>query len=219
MEKHIHVILDFYYELITAKQFVDYLNAHNDLQNKFNSVLKKSIPTDNGTPTEYLNLISSKIGTAEDSPLTSNDGKEHLWSNSSQSFLILLYAKEFLAKSEAFIYLSQDEIIELILTAVTDNSAFYNATQQVEAYIKNRIIKNMPPIKSLAAAVKYVKNQMKTHFVCDKKMPQWLQSCEWAFNASGKPMVFRSQKGTAFEQQYTFYDSTTGEETNIVQNN
>ncbi|MDE7108067.1 MAG: hypothetical protein K2O39_07070 [Clostridiales bacterium] len=219
MEKHIHVILDFYYELITAKQFVDYLNTHDDLQKKFNRVLKKSIPENNGTPTEYLNLISSKIGTTADSPITSKDGKEHIWSNSSQSFLILLYAKEFLAKSDAFFYLSQEEITDLIVADVTDNGAFYNATQHVETYIKDRIIKDMPPIKSLSAAIKYVKNQMKTHFVCDKKMPQWLQSCEWAFNANGKPMVFRSQKGTAFEQHYTFYDNTTGEETNIVQNN
>ena len=219
MEKHIHVLLDFYYELISAKQFVDYLNTHDDLQKKFNSILKKSIQANNGSPTEYLNLLSSKIGTPEDSPLTSKDGKEHLWSNSSQSFLILLYAKEFLAKSEAFPYLSQDEISDLILAEVTDNGAFYNATHQVETYIKNQIIKDMPPIKSLSAAIKYVKKQMKTHFICDKKMPQWLQSCEWPFNANGKPMVFRSQKGTAFEQQYTFYDSATGEETNIIQYN
>lgn len=219
MEKHIHVLLDFYYELITAKQFVDYLNTHDDLQKMFNSALKKSIPSDNGSPTEYLNLLSSKIGTTEDSPITSKDGKEHIWSNSSQSFLILLYAKEFLAKSEAFIYLSQEEITDLILAAVTDDSAFYNATQQVEAYIKNQIIKDMPPIKSLAAAIRYVKKQMKTHFICDKKMPQWLQSCEWAFNANGKPMIFRSQKGSAFEQHYMFYDSTTGEEADIIQYN
>lgn len=219
MEKHIKTILDFYYEAISAKEFMNYLNAHADLQNEFNKALKKSIPTDSGKPIDYLNSIYSEIGTTKDSPIISTDGKEHLWSDSSKSYLILLYVKEFLSTGDAVCYLGTEEIGDLIITAVTDSDAFYCPTSQVEEYIKNKIIKGMPPVKSLDIAVKYVRKLMREHFLCDKKMPKWLQNCEWAFNENGRPMIFRSQKGNAFQQTYIFYDSISGEEINIIQYN
>lgn len=217
-EKHVKVLLDFYYEIISAKEFVNYLNCQPDLQQKFNTVLKNSVPS-GSTPTEWLNLICNKIGTPEDSPVKSADGERHVYSDSSQSFMILLFVKEFIAKSDAVCYLPQEEINDIIISAVTDNAVFYNATRQVETYILTKIIANMPAVKTLNSAVRYVKTQMKVHFKCDNKMPGWLQSCEWAFNENGEPMIFKCESGNARHKIYTFYDSETLKEAVVEQFN
>lgn len=195
-----------------------YLNSQPDLQQKFNTVLKHSVPSDS-TPMEWLNMICNKIGAPEDSPVKSADGESHIWSNSSQSFLILLFVREFLAKSDAVCYLSAEEINDMIISAVTDNAIFYNATRQVETYILTKIIANMPPVKTLNSAVRYVKSQMKLCFRCDNKMPKWLQSCEWAFNENGEPMIFKSESGNARHKTYTFYDRETLKEVVVEQFN
>lgn len=215
-KKHIKVLLDFYYEIISAKEFMGYLNSKPDLQQKFNKVLKRSVPSDS-LPTEWLNLICSKIGSLEDAPISSCDGEEHIWSNSSQSFLILMYVKEYLVKSEIVCYLSSDEVNDMIINTITDNPTFYNATRQVETYITTQIIANMPPTKTLNNAIKYVKAQMKLHFKCDNKMPKWIQNCEWAFNGNGEPMIFKAERGNAHHKTYTFYDKKTYKEVIVEQ--
>ena len=102
--------------------------------------------------------------------------------------------QEFIAKGNTVKYLSKQEIVSMIISAVTDKGAFYSATREVENYIKANIIDTMPEFDTLNKAIKYVKEQMKLHFKCDSKMPKWIQNCEWVFE-DNKPMVFKEQIG------------------------
>ena len=204
LEKHIDTIFEFYYDVISLKEFMEYFNAQEDLQQSFDKALKSS-PPDGYTATQWLN----KIYQSKDSELVNSDKTKN-------TYLVWLFVQEFIAKGKTIKYLSESEIDNMILSAVTDKGAFYSATREVENYIKTNIIDTMPGFDTLNKAIKYVKEQMKIHFKCDSKTPKWIQNCEWVFE-DGRPMIFKEQIGNTHCSQYVFYSATSGKEITIKQ--
>jgi hypothetical protein len=77
----------------------------------------------------------------------------------------------------------------------------------------------MPKIKKIKDGAKFVKAELPKQFKCDKRTPRWLQNCEWPFDGSGKPMIFKGAKTTNERntvREFYFY-SINGETATIEQ--
>lgn len=191
---NIQPILDFYHKKISAKEFMDTLNADKELQVEFNKALKNSPPNPKTTTAvEWINK-SYENNTEWDDGIRCGD------------YLIWLLVREYLSKGKNIQYLSQEDINDFILSGITEMSLVYNAEKDVEKFIVNNVISKLGKIESISKAIKESKEIVKTLFVYENKPPRWAQACEWPIE-NNKPMLFISQKNVGEKVTYTFKDS------------
>ena len=193
--KHLQKLIDCYNHTITEKEFVEYLKNDEKLQKIFNKELKKFNFGDDVVPTLFES--ANRIGT--DSEVFFDDTKIE----SISKFVIYDSVKKLLVK-KYFGVVPKEEVDQILMIDITNEDCFYNADGNVENFIKKTILETMPKFDSYKSALKYVKEQLKEVFPCEKKMPDWLQNCEWAFSKSGKPMKFIRQEIDKKDYSYNF---------------
>ena len=201
MPYDIDILLKFYNKKISARRFMKYLNSNVELQKEFNKVLRY-IPSNPQKETAIKWINDCYKGFTNFQSLTERK---------SRKYLVWLYVRDYLAKKNYIEFLKREDVEDIILLDVLSMPAFYSADAKVENYVKFKIIANMPQFNSISKAAAYVKEQIKTHFTCDDKMPRWIQCCEWPFDENGEPLVFKKSLGNSSYKKYIFYDKSNRE--------
>lgn len=197
--EYVNKLVDCYNHKISEKEFIEYLVTNTELQNIFNKQLKSEKSVSFNNITEELISCYNKIGTPNE--VFFDDTK----TKSITGFVIHLYVEKLLGKAY-FEYLSKDDQSQYVLNIITDLNCFYNADQEVEDYIKSKVLDNMPEFKKSTDAVKFAKTKLQELFICEKRMPSWAQNCEWPFDKNGVPMKFISQKKSGEKTEFVFED-------------
>ena len=200
------ILLSFYKNKINVGEFVKFLNSEEEMQNIFNKFLKSYKAPSDTSIVARINDDFSKIGTAQDRKLA-NSGE------SSRLYSIKFLVKELLLK-KYFTLMDKEDIDKYVLREV-ETGWLDNASKEVEGFIMDKVLKDMPAFAKPKDAISYAKSKVNELFVCEKKMPYWIQSCDWAFDKDGKPMTFVSQKREGEKVEYLF--SSSKETKTVVQ--
>jgi hypothetical protein len=200
--KNLDKLMDFYNKKMGVTEFVDLINSDKELQDFLNDIKEKD-EDNNETPVEEINVIYNIRFTT----------LEHKDSS------IRATVRDRLRELKDVSILSDKDIEQFVIDELLCENAFWGAGEIVEDYIRHNILIHMPKIKKIKDGAKFVKAELPNHFKCDKRMPSWLQNCEWPFDSSGQPMIFKSSKTTNegnTVREYYFY-SLNGEAATIEQ--
>lgn len=207
-EKHISKLLEFYNQYITEKEFMEYLNSDIELQKIFNHSLKSLLAPNETSIVDSMNKNFAKIGTPQEQFFQNNNKSINAWE-------IHFHVEQLLAK-RYFSFLDKEDANKFILLEI-ENGWLYNADQKVEAFIKTKILKDLPSFNKSKDAIQYVKTKLNELFICENKKPRWIQCCEWPFDSKGNPMIFITQKSKGEKVEYEFLNNCTKQKETIIQ--